>query len=91
MKTVRIRSFSGPYFPAFGMNSEFSVRMQENMDQKKPEYAHFSRSVNFFKVVSVLFLLFLNSLGILNCGSVNLQPTSPKSGFNDGFNNVLCR
>ena len=33
-KSVRIRSYSGPY----------SVRMQENTDQKNSEYRHFSRS-----------------------------------------------
>ena len=28
--------FSGPYFPVFGLNTEiYSVRMQENTDQKK--------------------------------------------------------
>ena len=36
VKSVRIRSFSGPYFPAFGI--------RENTDQKNPEYGHFSRS-----------------------------------------------
>ena len=34
VKSVRIRSFSGPY----------SVRMRENADQKNSEYGHFSRS-----------------------------------------------
>ena len=34
VKSVRIRSFSVPY----------SVRMQENTDQKISEYGHFSRS-----------------------------------------------
>ena len=32
----RIRSFSGPYFLAFGLNT----------DQKNSEYGHFSRSDN---------------------------------------------
>ena len=32
---VRTRSFSGPYFPAFGLN----------IDQKNSEYGHFSCSV----------------------------------------------
>ena len=36
VKSVRIRSFSGPY----------SVRMWENTDQKTSEYGHFSRSVS---------------------------------------------
>ena len=37
MKSVRIRSFSGPYL----------VRMRENTDQKNSEYEHFSRSVSY--------------------------------------------
>ena len=37
VKIVRIRSFSGPYFP-------YSVRMRENMDQKNSEYRHILRS-----------------------------------------------
>ena len=41
VKSVRIRSFSGPYFPAFGLNTErksispYSVGMRENTDQNK--------------------------------------------------------
>ena len=43
VKNVRIRSFSGPYFPAFELNiSTYSVRMRENKDQKNSEYGHFS-------------------------------------------------
>ena len=49
MRSVRIRSFSGPYFAAFGLNTEsispYSVGMRENADQKNPEYGYFSRSV----------------------------------------------
>ena len=55
VKSVRIRSFSGPYFAAFGQNTVFrteyrnfpySVRMMGNTDQKNSEYGHFSRSAN---------------------------------------------
>ena len=41
VKSVQIRSFSGPYFPAFGLNTEryaislYSVRMWKNTNQKK--------------------------------------------------------
>ena len=38
-KNVRVRSFSGPY----------SVRMQENKDQKNTEYGHFLRSAGTIK------------------------------------------
>ena len=52
VKSVRIWSFSGPYFPTFGLNTErrgtqyspYSVRMRENMDQKNSGYGHFPRS-----------------------------------------------
>ena len=39
LKIVRIRRFSGPYFPAFGLKSKspYSVRMWENTDQKNSE------------------------------------------------------
>ena len=49
MKSVRIRSFSGPHFPAFGDTPYLSVlvRMRENTDQKNSEYRHFSRSVSY--------------------------------------------
>ena len=50
MKRVRIRSFSGSYFPAYGLNTErysvrispYLVRMRENTVQKNSEYEHFS-------------------------------------------------
>ena len=35
MKSVRIRNYSGPSFPAFGLNT----------DQSNSEYGHFLRSV----------------------------------------------
>ena len=47
VKSVRNRSYSGPYFPAFGLNTErcsvspHSVRVQENANQNNPEYGHF--------------------------------------------------
>ena len=49
VKSVRIRSYSGSYSPAFGLNTEryeTSHRiqsMQENTDQSKSEHEHFSR------------------------------------------------
>ena len=48
VKSVHIRSYSVPYFPAFGMNSKsislYSVQMRENTDQNNSEYRHFSCS-----------------------------------------------
>ena len=44
-KSVRIRSYSGPYFPAFGLN----------MDQNNSEYGHFLRSDScFLRCVCIL-------------------------------------
>ena len=43
VKSVRIRSFSGPFFFAFGLNA-YSVRMRENTDQKNSKYGHFLSS-----------------------------------------------
>ena len=48
VKSIYIRSFSGPYFPAFGLHTErYGVKygkMPENTDQKNSEYGHFLRS-----------------------------------------------
>ena len=57
-KSVRIWSFSGPYFAVFALNtlnspSPYSVRMRENTDQKKSEYGHFSRSVYVYLFVNL--------------------------------------
>ena len=54
VKSVRIRSFSGPCFPAFGLNTErysveilrispYSVRIRENTGHKNSKYGHFLR------------------------------------------------
>ena len=45
--SVRIRSYSGPHFPAFGLNVDliYSARMRENADQNNSEYGHFLRGV----------------------------------------------
>ena len=42
-----MRSYSGPYFPTFGLIqsiSPYSVRIRESTDQNNSEYGHFSRS-----------------------------------------------
>ena len=47
VKSVRIMSYSGPHFPAFGLNTEryfvtpYSVLMRENTDQNISEYGLF--------------------------------------------------
>ena len=47
VKSVHIRSYSGPYFPAFEMNS---AKMRENVDQNNPKYGHFSLSVSMYPI-----------------------------------------
>ena len=44
VKSVRIRSYSGPY----------SVKMRENTDQKNSEYGHFLRSIDKSKYLITL-------------------------------------
>ena len=53
LRSARIQSFSGPYFPAFGLNTEryyISLGIQfefwENNDQKNSAYGHFSLNDN---------------------------------------------
>ena len=60
-KNVRIRSFSGRYFPALWLNMEicnplFSIRKRENTDQKNSKYGHFLHSVPFTEKRWILFL-----------------------------------
>ena len=48
VESVRIWSFSGLYFPTFGLILRFSLtamQTRENPDQKNSEYGHLSRSV----------------------------------------------
>ena len=45
VKSVRIRSYSGPYFPVSAHRiSSFSVRMWKNTDQNNSDYGHILRS-----------------------------------------------
>ena len=46
VKSVRIKIYSDPHFPAFG---PYPVRMWENSDQNNSEYVHFLRSGGFHK------------------------------------------
>ena len=45
VKSVRIWSFSGPYFHVSLRISTYSVQMREKTDQKNSKYGHFSRRV----------------------------------------------
>ena len=58
VKSVRIRSYSGPHFPAFGLNAP--VRMRENANQNNSKYGHFLRSDIVLKHLTV-FLKGYNS------------------------------
>ena len=57
MKSVRIPSYSGPYFAASGLNTEKYrnisqnlVRIRENTDQNNSEYGHFLRSAKWLSI-----------------------------------------
>ena len=58
VKSYHIRSFSGPYLPAFGLNAgkygpeKLRIWMRENTDQKNSEYGHFSRSDSFMNLLN---------------------------------------
>ena len=50
IKSARIRSYSGPYFPALELNKRrcsVSLPMRKNADQSNSEYRHFLRSGHF--------------------------------------------
>ena len=75
MKSVRVRSFSGPY----------SVRMQENKGQENFEYGHFLRSVVYFftemKVTFVFAVILL--FGLTYCEEENFQNDSENTNVED--------
>ena len=50
VKRALIRSFSGPYFPAFGLNLSLFSPSAENTNQEKSEYGNFSWSVCLFNL-----------------------------------------
>ena len=54
VKSVCIRSFSGLYFIAFGLNTDkyglYSVRMREYTDQKNSKPGHFSSSLEICRL-----------------------------------------
>ena len=58
LKSVRIRSHSGPHFPVFGLNRErdrispYSVRMRENADQNNSEHGHFLQIALILKLLT---------------------------------------
>ena len=60
VKNVRIRSYSGRHFPAFGLREilfifPYSVQMRENADQNNSEYEHLLRSVTIPELLVVIF------------------------------------
>ena len=62
VKSVRIRSYSGPHFPAFRLNN-ISLRIQsecgESADPKNSRYGHFSCGVShcFERLIKTYYLL----------------------------------
>ena len=61
MKSVRIQSYSGPYFPAFGLTTErygvsHSFRMWENTGQNNSKYGYVLRSALKALLKTIFFL-----------------------------------
>ena len=79
VKSVRIRRYSGPHFPTFGLNSIslYSIRMRENADQNNSKYGHFLRGdlmcvvneiprlASEFLELMTMFLLYNINAGVL--------------------------
>ena len=75
-KVFKYEVFSGPYFPAFRLRiSPYSVRMQENTDQKNSVFGHFSRSPYAHKKDSCCLQILLGQ-ALMNCGDgPNIKPS----------------
>ena len=72
-KSVRIWSFSGRYFPVFGLNSEiyfvnfkspYSPRMREDTDQKSSKYIHFITQCFSLSIVSLRKFVAVNVISL---------------------------
>ena len=82
VKSFRILSFSGPYFPAFGLNTkryEVSLRIQSECGKirtrKNSEYGQFSRSDESVRSSHSILKLFEKGLkvGSFFCQTFRLQ------------------
>ena len=72
-KVSKCEFFSGPYFPAFGLNtkrhgvSPYSVQMRENTEQKNSVFRHFLRSdtkrLMIIKVYLITYWYFCSLFG----------------------------
>ena len=61
VKSVHIWSYSGPHFPAWGLNMDrYGVRIRENADQDNSELGHFLRSF-LPQNIGLSFLVMINS------------------------------
>ena len=56
VKRFLLRSYSGPYFSAFGLNTErHGDRMRKNADQNNSEYGHFLQSASLSSSLAFAF------------------------------------
>ena len=69
MKNLRIRYFSGPYFPAFGLNTERYSVFSPNAGKKEPEK---QQTRTFFTHESGVFVIF-EHISYLVLGVVNFE------------------
>ena len=76
VKSVRIRSYSGPHFPELGLNTErFRVS----------EYEHFLRSVSFFKGLSTSAEHLFGKIHLDGCFSGQKNFENIRLLLKDGF------
>ena len=65
MKSVQIRSFSGPYFPVFGLNTDIYIQSEYRRMQtrKTSVFEHFHAVGTFSTFLLFFFCLFIDQLG----------------------------
>ena len=71
VKSVRIRSYSGPHFSAFGLNT--AVQMQENEDQNNSQCVHNTYTVVLVLVVKDTHTENRGGSSLLNYGGPNSE------------------
>ena len=75
VESAHIRSYSGPYFSAFGLNSTlFSISMRENTEQNNSEFEQFFCSVIDQLCFAKFLLLYYTDPKSKDCSSNDCQP-----------------
>ena len=96
MKSVRIRTFQGSYFPAFELNtvmlliSPILIRLRENTAQKNSQHGHFSCS-ECRKLPQQIGTLAWNVLkNIYDSGHIHISWIKINPGPESSWNEIVC-